>query len=156
MHNFYEFERVDSVNTLRIFLLLYYNNVVPVCSNEKNDFHFCNIWYNRVKERSKAMKYIEHLFVGGSVQDLDTILYSIDKSIPVFHLYCICLFYSNQKNHVEIMSSNEICKKRYKQKDFIVIGVAYGKAEALDLFCYIIQQATEKGNDIQKAEEWIL
>ena len=54
------------------------------------------------------------------------------------------------------MSSNEICKKRYKQKDFIVIGVAYGKAEALDLFCYIIQQATEKGNDIQKAEEWIL
>lgn len=138
------------------FLLLYHKNAVLICSNEKNDFHFCNIWYNRVKERSAAMKYIEHLFVGGSVQDLDTIFYSIHKNIPVFHLYCICLFYGNQKNHVEIMSSKEICKKRYNQKNFVVIGVAYGKTEAIDLFCYIIQQAVEKGSDMQKAEEWIL
>ena len=82
--------------------------------------------------------------------------YSIHKNIPVFHLYCICLFYGNQKSHVEIMSSKEICKKRYKQKNFVVIGVAYGKTEAIDLFCYIIQQAVEKGSDMQKAEEWIL
>ena len=54
------------------------------------------------------------------------------------------------------MSSKEICKKRYKSKNFEVIGVAYGKAEAIDLFCYIIQQAVEKGSNLQKAEEWIL
>lgn len=102
------------------------------------------------------MKYIEHLFVGGSVQDLDTILYSLSRDITVFHLYCICLFYNKKRNHVEIMSSKEICKKRYKNKNFEVIGVAYGKAEAIDLFCYIIQQAVEKGSNLQKAEEWIL
>ena len=46
------------------------------------------------------MKYIEHLFVGGSVKDLDTILYSLHKDIPVFHLYCICLFYGEKRNYV--------------------------------------------------------
>ena len=102
------------------------------------------------------MKYIEHLFVGGSVKDLDTILYSLHKNIPVFHLYCICLFYAEKRNHVEIMSSKEVCKKRYQQKNFVVIGIAYGKAEAIDLFCYIIQQAAEKNSDLQRAEEWIL
>ena len=56
----------------------------------------------------------------------------------------------------EIMSAKEICKKRYLQKDFVVIGVAYGKTEAVDLFCFIIQQAAEKGRNLQKAEEWIL
>lgn len=101
------------------------------------------------------MKYIENLFVGGSVQDLNTILYSLRQNITVFHLYCICLFYGTEKNHVEIMSSREICKKRYQQKDFVVIGVAFGKAEATDLFCYIIKQAAEKGN-LQKPEEWII
>ena len=54
------------------------------------------------------------------------------------------------------MSAKEICKKRYLQKDFVVIGVAYGKTEAVDLFCFIIQQAAEKGRNLQKAEEWIL
>jgi hypothetical protein len=54
------------------------------------------------------------------------------------------------------MSNKEICKKRYKYKDFVVIGVAYGKTEAIDLFCYIIQQAVQKGSNLQKAEEWIL
>lgn len=102
------------------------------------------------------MKYIEDLFVGGSVQDLSTILYSLRQNIPVFHLYCICLFYDKKGNHIEILSSKEICKKRYQQKEFVVVGVAYGKAEAVDLFCYIMEQAVQKGSNLQKAEEWAI
>ncbi len=102
------------------------------------------------------MKYIEDLFVGESVEDLNTILYSIHHNIPVFHLYCICLFYEKEKSHMEIMSSKELCKKRYAQKKCMVAGVAYGRAEALDLFCYMIEQAVKKGSSLQKAEEWIL
>ncbi|HIT87377.1 MAG TPA: hypothetical protein IAB62_06465 [Candidatus Coprocola pullicola] len=102
------------------------------------------------------MKCIENLFVGGSIQDLSTILYSIHHNIPVFHLYCICLFYKKGKSHMEIMSSKELCKKRYEQKEFVVAGIAYGRAEALDLFCYMIEQAIKKGRSLQKAEEWIL
>ena len=47
-------------------------------------------------------------------------------------------------------------KRDIIKKNFVVIGVAYGKTEAIDLFCYIIQQAVEKDSDMQKAEEWIL
>lgn len=57
---------------------------------------------------------------------------------------------------MEIMSSKELCKKRYEQKEFVVAGIAYGRAEALDLFCYMIEQAIKKGRSLQKAEEWIL
>lgn len=118
-------------------------------------FYFCNICYNIEKGSGAVMKLIEDLFVGGSVQDLNTVVYSLRQDIAVFHLYCICLFYDKKRNHMEIMSSREICKKRYQKKDFVVVGVAYGKAEAIDLFCYMMQQAAQKGSNLQKAEEWI-
>ena len=35
------------------------------------------------------MELIENLFVGGNVSDLETIVYSLRREVPVLRLYCI-------------------------------------------------------------------
>ena len=38
------------------------------------------------------MELIENLFVGGNVSDLETIVYSLRREVPVLRLYCIVYF----------------------------------------------------------------
>lgn len=99
------------------------------------------------------MNFISELFVGGSVVDLGTIVYSLKRNIPVQNLYCICLFLDG-KSHMEIIPSKGLCHTRYKNKKFKVAGVAYGMAEAMDLFLYIINMAAKNGRSFKRPEEW--
>lgn len=100
------------------------------------------------------MELIPELFVGGSVKDVSTIVYSLKRDIPVQGLYCICLFLDGN-THMELMSSHEICNKRYARRKFKVAGIAYGKAQVHDLFMFIIDTAVKNGRNLNRPDEWI-
>lgn len=100
------------------------------------------------------MEFIKELFVGGSINDLGTIKYSLSRNIPVQNLYCICLFLDG-KNQMQIVASRELCGKRYKDKKFLLCGIAMSKAEARDLLLFIIDTAVKNGRKLTKPEEWI-
>ena len=60
---------------------------------------------------------IDNLFVGESVKDISTVIYSLNKNISVFNIYLIC--YNEIKNNIEILSSNEFIKKRNENKNIL-------------------------------------
>ena len=100
------------------------------------------------------MEWIEDLFVGGSVTDLETVVYSLRRGIPVLHIYCIVLF--EDRNRLEILSSRELFQKRNKNRPAKIAGIAMGHAEALDLLVYMAETALENGRDCGDPREWIL
>lgn len=55
------------------------------------------------------MQLIENLFVGESVGNLGTVVYSLKRDIPVFRLYC--LVYFADRNRIEILSSKAVHKE---------------------------------------------
>ncbi len=59
------------------------------------------------------MELIENLFVGGNVSDLETIVYSLRREVPVLRLYCIVYF--EDKNRLELLSSHELFHTRNKK-----------------------------------------
>ena len=52
------------------------------------------------------MELIENLFVGGNVTDLETIVYSLRREVPVLRLYCIVYF--EDKNRLSWGAMGEI------------------------------------------------
>ncbi len=99
------------------------------------------------------MNFIENIYVGESVDDLETVYYSLKREIPVFNIYCICIN-NNPKNTFEIMNTKELFSKRNIKKDYIIVGIAMGKREALSLLTYIVEDTIKKGInilDIKKA-----
>ena len=92
--------------------------------------------------------------MGESVKDLSTIIYSLKRGIPVFNIYCICLFF-REKSSFEILSSRELFLHRNKDKKYLIAGIACGKREATALFLYMVENAAATGRDVAKPEELI-
>lgn len=92
-----------------------------------------------------GMKLIEHLFVGENVTELETILYSLRRSIPVLHLYCIVYF--EDKERLEILSSYELFQDRNRERQGMIAGVAMGRKEAIDLLVYMAEEARRQGRN---------
>ena len=68
------------------------------------------------------MELIENLFVGGNVTDLETIVYSLRREVPVLRLYCIVYF--EDKNRLELLSSHELFHTRNKNRPAKIAGIA--------------------------------
>lgn len=100
------------------------------------------------------MKLIDNLFVAGNVTDLETVVYSLRRSIPVLHLYCIVLF--EDRNRLEILSSSELFHERNKNRPVSVAGVAMGKREAYDLLVFMAEDAVENGRNPADPKQLIL
>ena len=100
------------------------------------------------------MRLIENLFVAGNVTELETVVYSLRRSIPVLHLYCIVLF--EDKNRLEILSSRELFRERNKNRPGQIAGVAMGKREAYELLAFMAEDAVQNGRDPASAVELIL
>ncbi len=99
------------------------------------------------------MKLIENLFVAGNVTELETVVYSLRRDIPVFHLYCIVLF--EDKNRLEILASRDLFHERNKNRPAKIAGIAMGRREAYDLLAYMTEDAVEKGRDVTDPRELI-
>lgn len=100
------------------------------------------------------MKLIDNLFVAGNVTDLETVVYSLRRSIPVLHLYCIVLF--EDKNRLEILSSRDLFHERNKNRPGLIVGVAMGRREAIDLLRFMTEDAVKDGRNPADPEELIL
>lgn len=100
------------------------------------------------------MKLIDNLFVAGNVTDLETVVYSLRRSIPVLHLYCIVLF--EDKNRLEILSSRDLFHERNKNRPGLIVGVAMGRREAIDLLRFMTEDAVKGGRNPADPEELIL
>lgn len=68
------------------------------------------------------MELIENLFVGGNVSDLEIIVYSLRREVPVLRLYCIVYF--EDKNRLELLSSHELFHTRNKNRPAKIAGIA--------------------------------
>lgn len=99
------------------------------------------------------MELIENLFVGGNVTDLETIVYSLRRNIPVLHLYCIVYF--EDKDRLELLSSHELFHAGNKNRPAKIAGIAMGRAETVDLLLYMAQKAQEEGRNPAKPKDLI-
>lgn len=101
------------------------------------------------------MDFIEDIFVDDNIEDLNTIIYSLKRGIPVFNIYLICVNLKSE-NTADIMSSTEYFNKRNKNTQYKTIGIAVGKYGANRLFSNIIEYWVEKGNSIGSFKENIV
>ncbi len=100
------------------------------------------------------MEFIEEIFIGESIQDLGTIIYSLRRNIPVFQIYCICLF-EEPKSRFEILSSKELFSNKNRKRKYVIAGIAGGKHEAENLFLFMVETALQAGRDISNPLELI-
>ncbi|HCT65257.1 MAG TPA: hypothetical protein DIC60_08365 [Lachnospiraceae bacterium] len=101
------------------------------------------------------MDFINDIFVDENVENLNTIIYSLKKGIPVFNIYLICID-NMSENTAHIMSSSEYFSKINSKKQYKIIGIAVGKYGANRLFSNIIEYWVEKGNSIGDFKENIV
>ena len=71
------------------------------------------------------MELIDNLFVADNVTNLETVIYSLRRDIPVLRLYCIVYF--ADRNRLEILSSRELFTPRYKGRQGVIAGIANEK-----------------------------
>ncbi len=100
------------------------------------------------------MELIENLFVGGNVTDLETIIYSLRRGIPVLHLHCIVYF--ADKERLELLSSKELFGERNKNRPGKIAGIAMGKRETISLLVYMTEEAVKNGRNPGDPKELIL
>ena len=99
------------------------------------------------------MRLLDSLFVGADVKELETVLYSLRRRIPVARLYCIVLF--EDKKRMEIMVSRQLFTPKYADRPYVIAGIAMGRQVAVEVFCFLLEEAVREGRDLTKPEEWI-
>ncbi len=84
------------------------------------------------------MEFSEKMIVGEMIEDKEKILSLIKDGVRVYKTYLICI---NKKsdNLLEIIESTEICKPMYEEKNYLVIGIAENKKEAIRIVESIIK-----------------
>lgn len=100
------------------------------------------------------MELIENLYVGGNVTDLETVVYSLRRGIPVLHLYCIVYF--TDKERLELLSSRELFLERNKKRQGKIAGIAMGRRETVDLLVYMAEETVKNGRNPADPKELIL
>lgn len=71
---------------------------------------------------------------------------SINNSKATFNVYCIA-FASNPCNLFDIMDANELLFPHYRNSDVCIVGLAKGKAEAIELIRKMLMEVyNETGN----------
>lgn len=99
------------------------------------------------------LKLAEELFVAENISDLETVVYALKKNIPMPRLYCILFIF--EKNRYEIISSWQLCKGRFPQRDSVIVGVANGRRETYELMAFILQEAVKEQKDLSNPKTWI-
>ncbi len=95
------------------------------------------------------LKFYKKLYLDESIKNEDEIIEQIKQNIKIYNLYLICV--SKNVNHTfDIFSLNEAFKDRYKEKEYIVVGMAYEKKQAFILVKNIFQDNIKDINHIKE------
>ncbi|MBS5793896.1 MAG: hypothetical protein KIC92_03930 [Clostridiales bacterium] len=95
------------------------------------------------------LKFYKKLYLDENIDNENEIIEQIKDNINIFNLYLICI--SKNINHIfEIFSLNEAFKERYKDKEYIVVGMTYGKKQAFILIKNIFENNINEINHIKE------
>jgi len=101
------------------------------------------------------MEFIEDVFIDDSIKDLDTVLYSLKKGIPVYNVYVILVDDKNMGWYAQIMSCSQFFINKSKFENYKVIGLAQSKEKANELFSSIMEYWIKKGNNLANFKKGI-
>lgn len=99
------------------------------------------------------MRLLEDLFVGAGVTDLETVVYSLRRQIPVLRLWCVVFFEDRQR--MELLSSAELFRPRNAARPAIIAGVAMGRREAMELTAFMAAEAQKHGRSGADPKQWM-
>ena len=101
------------------------------------------------------MKWFEDLYIGYNLLDKkNQVIKKIKKGKPMFNKYVITLP-QNDYDKLELYPSNVLIQKWYMNSDMVVVGIAEGKEEALDMMTLIIMECYERTGGC-KVKDFIL
>lgn len=90
------------------------------------------------------MKWIDDLYVGeGAKKNKEKIIWKIKHNAGMINVYVIA-FASNDKNLFDIINSAVLLQKGYPKKDLIIVGIAKGYDEAVEIVRIIIDETYKK------------
>lgn len=91
------------------------------------------------------MEFAENIYT--NIKDYKKILKQLKKNKIENNIYCICV--DKKSNSIlEILHSREIFKQVYSNQNYIVIGIADSKKEALKIVCDIIENIYKQDNNL--------
>lgn len=95
------------------------------------------------------LKFYKKLYLDENIESENEIIEKLKDNIKIFNLYLICI--SKNIDHIfEIFSLNEAFKDMYKDKEYIVVGMAYGKKQAFILVKNIFNDNIKDINHIKE------
>lgn len=101
------------------------------------------------------MIWYEDLYVGYSLlAQKRQIMRKIKNGKPMFNKYVITLP-QNDYDTLEIYPSNVLTQKWYRESDIVVIGIAEGKEEAMDMMTLIVMDCLEQTGGV-KVKDFIM
>ncbi|MBE6008729.1 MAG: hypothetical protein E7235_05975 [Lachnospiraceae bacterium] len=101
------------------------------------------------------MDYIKELYIDEKLKNPENILASIKRKENVFNVYLICVD-KQSKNIVDIMPTYEAFAERNSRKEITLIGVAYGRRGAYELFKRMVEDHLKKGHKMIEFKDRLL
>lgn len=101
------------------------------------------------------MTFYNKLYTDETIDDIDSIIFKLSNGISIFNLYLICL--SCTKNNIfEVFESNQLFKPYYKKQNYFIIGIVFGKENAINIVKQIFQDYIKLNLNISKIKEKFL
>ena len=95
------------------------------------------------------LKFYKKLYLEDKIENEDYIIQQLKDNVKIFNLYLICV--SKNVNHIlDIFSLNEAFKDRYRDKEYVVVGMAYGKKQSFMLVKNIFQDNLKDINNMKE------
>lgn len=89
------------------------------------------------------MNWYSRLYVGRNAQsNKHRIISKIKKNKPQMGIYVLTLP-ANNENVLDIYPANTLLQPHYRQSDILVVGIAKGRSEAMELMTQIVMEAYE-------------
>ena len=102
------------------------------------------------------MNWIENVYVSEQMQDVETVLYSLKKEIPVLHVYLIAVEQREGKARLVTLSSVSALRRKETHEKLWVVGVAFGPIQALRLLVEIIADAAGRYGTVEGLAEQLM
>lgn len=95
------------------------------------------------------MQIYKKIYLDENIKNEDEIFKMLSDGKIIYNLYLICID-KKSRNLFEIFESKEIFNPFNKNKEYIIIGMCYGKDKAFDILKNIFCEYINLGKDIKK------
>lgn len=94
------------------------------------------------------LKWYKKLYIGDNAKKkADVYRKKIDQGKPLFDIYVITIA-SNEKNLLDIVSSNQLIQKPLRRMCPMIVGLANGYGEVLDVVRNIVEETYGRRGDL--------